>query len=309
MNYGIIDIGSNTVRLSIYECQDREIKILFNKKTTAGLAGYVIDGALSSEGIERCIGVLLSYRSIISIFKLEGLSVFATASLRNIKNTDEAVRQIEERTGFHIDVILGQEEAVLDFVGATHALPLENGLVVDIGGGSIELVSFEQRKVGEAASIDVGSLSLYSQYVDGLFPTKEERKEIKAAVLCKLESLSPFKGVSAESVCGVGGTIRGACKLYNKENRMPMENRQFPAENIKKLLGYYKSPDKKALELILKTVPDRIHTILPGMLALQVILDYFSVETVYVSSFGVREGYLYQNILEKGITDGRQKEV
>lgn len=309
MNYGIIDIGSNTVRLSVYECWGDEIKILLNKKTTAGLAGYVVDGALSFEGIDRCIGVLLSYRSITSIFQLEGLSVFATASLRNIKNTDEAVRRIEEQTGFHIDVILGQEEAVLDFVGATHALPLQSGLVIDIGGGSIELVSFEERRIKDAASIDVGSLSLYSQYVSGLFPTKEERKEIKATVLRKLEALSQYRGFSAESVCGIGGTIRGACRVYNKANRMPVDNRQFPADSVKKLLGYYKNPDKKALELVLKTVPDRIHTILPGMLALQVILDYFGTETVYVSSFGVREGYLYQNVLGKGIADGGPKEV
>ena len=95
----------------------------------------------------------------------------------------------------------------MDFVGATHALPLQSGLVIDIGGGSIELVSFEERRIKDAASIDVGSLSLYSQYVSGLFPTKEERKEIKATVLRKLEALSQYRGFSAESVCGIGGTI------------------------------------------------------------------------------------------------------
>ena len=169
-----IDVGSNTIRLSIYQCETDGIKLLLNKKTMAGLAGYVEDGALSPKGVHKACSVLNSYKDIVHNFGIEQLYVFATASLRNISNSQEAVAQIEEKTGLAIDVITGEEEATLDFIGATRLMDVDDGILVDIGGGSTEIVVYEDGKILKATSIPVGSLSLFSGYVGGLIPTNEE---------------------------------------------------------------------------------------------------------------------------------------
>ena len=114
MIYGIADVGSNTVRLSIYKCEGGEIRLLMNRKVMAGLAGYVRHGALTPEGIEVACQTLQGYRSLMDNLELPDLRVFATASLRNIRNTEEAVERIREATGVGVDVISGELMPELD---------------------------------------------------------------------------------------------------------------------------------------------------------------------------------------------------
>lgn len=299
MIYAIIDIGSNTMRLCVYDCAGTEFKLLLAKKETAGLAGYVENSTLTPAGITRCIDVLVSFQEMLKPLSPDGLYAFATASLRNVRNTDEAVRRINEETGLMVDVISGREEAILDFEGAAQATGLTSGLLVDIGGGSTELTAFANGKIELAASLDFGSLSLYKEHVSDLLPSREERHAIKAAVAHKLSALREWKDRTFPDICGVGGTIRTACQLYNARSNLPTDNLAFPAACIKDLLHPYKNPEKKELELLLKLAPDRVHTLIPGMLALQVLSKNFQAERIEVSLWGVREGYLRSRILDK----------
>ncbi|MFQ8846422.1 MAG: hypothetical protein ACLR84_03135 [Clostridia bacterium] len=159
MTYGVIDVGSNTIRLVIYEVKENRIESLFSNKNTAGLIGYVNDGELSRKGIRKACDVLNSLQKVAAHAQVEKLYVFATASLRNIANTKEAVEEIEKETGLDIDVISGHDEAELDFEGAAHAQKLKDGIMVDIGGGSTEVVAFADGKITDAVSLEFGSLS------------------------------------------------------------------------------------------------------------------------------------------------------
>ena len=170
MTYGVIDVGSNTIRLVIYEVKENRIESLFSNKNTAGLIGYVNDGELSRKGIRKACDVLNSLQKVAAHAQVEKLYVFATASLRNIANTKEAVEEIEKETGLDIDVISGHDEAELDFEGAAHAQKLKDGIMVDIGGGSTEVVAFADGKITDAVSLEFGSLSMYKTYVSRLFP-------------------------------------------------------------------------------------------------------------------------------------------
>ena len=122
--YAIIDIGSNTIRLNVYQVEeDGAIHSIFQSKETAGLAGYVQeDGSMSREGLDRAADALLRFRSILDALHIENRAVFATASLRNITNSEEAVFQLQERTGLMIRLLSGREEAILDYVGATSGM-------------------------------------------------------------------------------------------------------------------------------------------------------------------------------------------
>lgn len=115
---------------------------------------------MSQEGIHRLCGVLIECRMLLSQFEMERSFVFATASLRNIQNTREAVDQIFLMTGFSVDVISGQAEAYLDYYGVMVEAPLENGLLFDIGGGSTELVTMAHDGPGVIESLPIGSLTL-----------------------------------------------------------------------------------------------------------------------------------------------------
>lgn len=297
MTYGVIDVGSNTIRLCIYDIEGNKITSLFNNKTTAGLIGYVNDGELSQKGIKKACNVLSTYKEMASRAHVKNLYVFATASLRNIANTKEAVSEIENATGLDIDVLSGYEEAVLDFEGAASAMKLEDGVMVDIGGGSTEILVFKKGKIKDAVSLDFGSLSMYKTYVSKLFPKGSEKKAIKKKVESELKEVRFLRKGEHKKMIGIGGTIRAVKKFNNERFGMERENDIIPVGNLKILLGELKDEEKQILNKILRVAPDRIHTLIPGMIILDSICRYCGCEEIIMSGFGVREGYLYKKVV------------
>lgn len=301
---GIADVGSNTMRLSIFQYDEAGFRLLLNKKEMAGLAGYVKEGVLSPEGIRVACRVLLSFRILLENLGISEFHAFATASLRNISNTEEAVDVIRSETGVALEVISGAEEAVLSFRGALSASrqPEHTGLLADIGGGSTELVAYENGAIRSGRSLPMGSLSLYTQFVSGLFPTPEEAKRIRQQVRQELSRAGCDDCTSFPHLLGVGGTIRAVGKLCDNLNG-GAPGRLLSAEEIRELYHLLKKGDKSTLRQILRSAPDRVHTFLPGLIILNTVIKIHGVETVSVSAQGVREGYLLCRVMGKGGRD------
>jgi len=298
---GIVDLGSNTIRLSIYQCGPEGSHLLMNRKVMAGLADYVERGAMTPQGIQVACQVLRDYRALMDNLQFQDLHVFATASLRNIVNTEEAVAQIQAETGLTVDVVSGAEEARLSFLGAVDAGP-DSGLLVDLGGGSTELVEYEARTIRTSCSLPMGSLSLFSGHVAGLHPRRGERRAIRTCVRQALEQRFP-QPTPILHACGVGGTVRAACKTANLFFGRPADCSFLSAKELHQLLKRLKEPSREDLHLLLKAAPDRIHTLIPGMLALDTVSRFFQLEDITVSPCGVREGYLRERILKEYGTD------
>lgn len=150
--YGVIDLGSNSIRLVIYEVKDdrrstyssKDFKSIINDKVMAGLAAFVEDGVFTPDGVDRAVNVLKSHMKRVRYFGCKRVDVFATAVLRNAVNCAEAVAEIERRCGLAVTLLSARDEAHLGFVGARCSTPLERGTLVDIGGGSTELTRVEE---------------------------------------------------------------------------------------------------------------------------------------------------------------------
>lgn len=290
--YGIIDIGSNTMRLSCYRVVEKELIPTFHKKNMAGLAGYVDDdNCLSKKGIKRAIDTLEDFKKLIMCVGLDKLYVIATASIRNVDNTEKVVKEIFDKTGIEVEILSGKQEAMYDFQGATYCCDSESGLVVDIGGGSTELVCFDNHRVEDANSIPVGSLNCFSKFVDGLFPTEEEEEDIRAFVRKHLDKLKIGK---QKIILGVGGTNRACMKLYNDYYDCESDNTIMESDKITELLQTIVGDEKTGMKRILKIVPDRIHTIIPGMIVIDEINQYCKCKKIQLSAGGVREGYMVE---------------
>ena len=298
MKCGIVDVGSNTIRLSIYHWEGQKFKLLMNKKEMAGLAGYIKNGLLSDSGILVACRVLAGFKALLRNFDIADLYVFGTASLRNIVNTEEALETIEAVTGIKVEVLSGADEAAFSFLGATVGGGAPgSGMLADVGGGSTELVAYQDGAITSGCSLPMGSLSLFTKHVSGLFPTKEERKAIRSDVKEELER-AKTAGLRCKHLTGVGGTFRAAAKLCNDLSGADPDNRIIPAGEIHALYKGLKKGDQDTLRQILRSVPDRVHTILPGLAILTAILDAYEVSTVSVSACGVREGYLLRRVME-----------
>ena len=301
MKIAIVDLGSNTIRLSVYNTlPDGRFELLFSEKEMAGLVSYVRAGALSPEGIQRACQGIQDFQALLRQFDLGTPHVFATASLRNIRNTEEAVERICEETGVKVDVISGELEAKLGYYGTQLATQLRDGAVFDIGGGSTEILEVRDGEIRRAQSLPIGSLELFNQCVDGLWPKRKELEKIRKAVAAALKRAHE-PACRVEKVCGVGGTARAVLKIANAWYDKPAGNRILTPAELHRLEKMLLKRDHQSRKLILRHCPDRVHTILPGIVLMGTITDMLCRKELYISPYGVREGYLCHKLLNAGI--------
>ena len=216
-NYAVIDLGSNSVRLVVFEVRNdkkrsysyKDFRHLINNKSMAGLAAYVEDGVFTEAGVKRAASVLKGHLKRSKYFQCKRIDCFATAVLRNASNCDDAIAAIEEETGLPITLLSARDEAHLGFVGATCDRAIERGTLIDIGGGSTELTRIENGKESDGVSLGMGSLSSYARFVKDILPTPEEALEIRAAFWELIEALPDREAFRAERFYGIGGTVRG----------------------------------------------------------------------------------------------------
>lgn len=295
----LVDMGSNTVRMNVYNIENNEFQLLFTTKKNLGLAGYIIEDKMSMAGIKAAIDALFEFQSVTKQFNVDHFVVFATAALRNVKNSQEAILLIEKETSTNIHVISGEEEATLDFIGAKKVISSPQGVLVDIGGGSTEIVVFEDNVIVYAISIPVGSLNLYKKAISHLLPNKKERKTIKKLVNDELDSVKHIFEKEYFSVIGVGGTIRAGRKLSQSIFDKTKDDNDISISELKKLIKFISKDKRENLDVLLHHVSDRIHTITPGLLILKEVCKRFNTSILTVSDYGVREGYLIEHIMNQ----------
>lgn len=292
----VIDIGSNTIRLCAYQYEGENIQDLLNRKKMAQLASYVKKGELSGEGIHTACLALESFKTILENIGIDDFHAFATASLRNITNTADVLSAIESETGIKVDVISGEEEGRLSLRGAVESVNVADGLLVDLGGGSTEIVPFTQKKARAVYSLKSGSLTLYRKFVGDFLPDKKECKSIDEYYRGLIRE-EKIKIPESDIICGVGGSFRAIAKLIDHMSDRPEGTFEFTNEELEFLYKKLKCADRAAKDLLLQVVPDRIHTVIPAIIAIRVIMDEASCKKVRVSRTGVREGYMFAKVL------------
>ena len=298
MKYAIIDIGSNSMRLTVYSVEKDSFTILFKDKTMAGLANYIEHGTLTEEGIRRAGTVLLSFAKTLEHLEITNISAFATASLRNVHNTHQATQKLSDMVGFPIQVLSGEEEATFGYVGAMQDTDMDSGLFVDIGGASTELVEFEHGQVNQASSYPIGSLKLYRDCVKQILPGKGSYHRMEKALQRELGHL-PSNDLPCGQIAAVGGSARAALKLARTVFQLPQTCRTVTAVQLDEVFALLRSDQRTAADLILKAAPERLHTLIPGLMILRHVVRTFEANEVIVSRYGVREGYLCQKVQSK----------
>ncbi|EFK93380.1 exopolyphosphatase [Finegoldia magna] len=299
MIYAVIDIGSNTIRLSVYKVIGDEVKNLFNEKSSASLASFIEKGMMNEHGIQKLINTLKEFKNLISNFEdISKTYAIATASIRNSCNRREIIERVRTEVGIDIELISGEEEAKLSFLGS--GIDSQSGILTDIGGGSSEIVVFEQGKVVKTSSLNIGSLVAFDNFARGLFITKDEKKLLEDDIKLMIAS-NNLNRVQHDLVCAVGGSARACLKLYNEYYDKEAGNVIITMDGLKNLINTLINMENRAkMKLILKVKADRIHTLIPGMIILYRIAKYFYADIIRVSMTGIREGFVYSKILERG---------
>lgn len=294
MNYSVIDIGANTMRLSIFAIHQNKPVLLFNKKQTSGLANYNENGALSEDGFNVLVTTLKKFNKLLSYYPVDQKYVFATASLRNVSNSKEVIAHVKENTGLEIDLLSDKKEANLGFLGISSAVKnLENGISVDIGGGSTEIVLFKDRKIQQIFNLDEGCLSLHKKFVKGIMPKKAELAKIRKYIQKRMKSFKPDQKV--DLLTGIGGTIRSSGKIL-AELKVIENKRHFEINHVYELYELLLEKDPETLDAMMRVTPDRIHTMQTGLVIFMTICQIFGIKKIQVSTYGLREGYVLDKL-------------
>ncbi|MBZ2165942.1 phosphatase [Methanobacterium spitsbergense] len=303
MLYGVVDIGSNTVKLNVYNYRHNVISVEFSEKENLGLLFYINNGKLTDNGIEELVTVLKKMKNDLDYLKIDNYSFFSTASLRNIENIAEVLQIIKNRVNIEIDLLSGEEEGELSFYGSIPTIKGDDGILIDLGGGSVEIVLFKDRKIYKKYSIPIGFLKMFNDYVSDIIPNKKECKLIEERIYFELDKIGLKNNEKIPFMCGVGGSIRAIKKLLVNLDLQKKKNNLVDVKLLKQLKEELKLNESNHNNYIyykiLHVKPSRVHTLVPALLIVESITSYFGCEEIQISKFSVREGYLRRKMLKE----------
>jgi len=302
----LVDVGSNTIRMNVYDIDHKkgEFSLLFSEKETLGILNFIENGILTKAGMDKLLFTLSAFKNCAQSVTCGYFTCFATASLRGILNKEEVLDKINTRLGISVDLISGYDEALYDFYSIKKYFNpnSKKGLIIDMGGGSTEFLSFENGRILKSASENVASLSLHKKFVSKILPQKDEVAEIIKFSDRKLKKISWLCG-SFDEVFFIGGTARAIAKIhrayFGNDTFLPLNGYKIKRNDIFKILDCYCDSRRELTENIIREIPDRIHTFIPGLVLYTRIMSGVQCDDITISSFGVREGYLVKNILNK----------
>lgn len=293
----IIDIGSNSARLVIYEKTSRYGFHLIceqKSKVRLGEGAYQKEGYLQPPAIKRAFLTLKSFQQTINKYQARKTLCIATSALRDAPNREAFIAFIGKNLGLSIRVIDGKQEAVYGAIAAYNLLPIEEGITLDIGGGSSDLTLIQNGKVLESHSLNLGTVRIKELF----FSDEAKSKEAKHYIQKELDRLPKhFKHALA---IGIGGTARTLSKGIMKRTDYPLDKLHAFTYNLKEEQDYLEaiphSSTKNLKQFSLKK--NRYDTIREGTLIFNALLAHLHTKEVITSSVGVREGVFLETLLQ-----------
>jgi exopolyphosphatase/guanosine-5'-triphosphate,3'-diphosphate pyrophosphatase len=286
----IVDIGSNSVRLVIYENQNRNAATWQNEKSICGIGrDMVTSGRLHAEGCAAALEALARFRMIADGLKVDLREAVATAAARDASNGAEFITRAERAWGSPIRILAGEDEARIAAEGVVAGIPDASGLVADLGGGSLDMVTVKGGKTGEAWTMPFGPLRLMDQ-------AKGDPDKARDIVDKGLKNIS---GLSSQALYAVGGIWRSFARVDMEEHHYPLHVLQqytIPRGRALRLCKVLAGLSKESVRKI-KVVSKRRAESLPyGAVVLERLLLAGEIKDVVISANGLREGLFYAQL-------------
>jgi exopolyphosphatase/guanosine-5'-triphosphate,3'-diphosphate pyrophosphatase len=289
----IVDIGSNSVRLVSYEGLLRSPTPTFNEKVLCGLGrGVATSGALPDDGIAKAIAALKRFKVLCRSMRISDIRALATAAVRDASNGPQFLERAEDALGCQIELLSGQREAQLSALGVISSIHEADGIVGDLGGGSLELINVRHGNVGRGVTLPLGGLSLMDA---------SERSPKKAAKIVRelLSKAKPLDILTGRTFYAVGGTWRALARLRQRNYQLHvMHNYVIPSRDALEFARLVERVEADALSSIDAVSSARRPLLAYGAAVLEEIIRRAGPKEIVVSALGVREGLLYEALTE-----------
>jgi exopolyphosphatase/guanosine-5'-triphosphate,3'-diphosphate pyrophosphatase len=287
----VIDIGSNSIRLVVYERAARSPAQLFNEKLLCALGRRLAStGRLDASAMERAYAGLRRFRRIAEQAGARHFYVIATAAARDAENGPEFIEKARKLVGLDIKVLNGEEEAEYAAAGIAAGFLDPDGIAGDLGGGSLELVDILGGEVRHARSLQLGGLAL----IDKSGGSMAKAKDIIDRGLDKAPWLEEGRG---RAFYPIGGTWRTLARIHMNLHNHPLNiihGYSMTPEDVSEMANVVMSRPMSALEKLAEAVSERAEVLPFGALVLKRVVERVKPSGVLVSAFGVREGLIYK---------------
>ncbi|MGB0853322.1 MAG: exopolyphosphatase [Pikeienuella sp.] len=291
---GVIDVGSNSIRLVVFEDGVRSPDYVFNEKTICRLGEGLADtGKLSPEGRIRAAHALRRFTGLTKRMGVTKLFAVGTAALREAEDGPEFREQILAETGVEIRVASGREEAQLAAQGVLLGWPSVEGVIADIGGSSLELAHISNGEVLSAVSTPAGHLRMGDSS-----ESRGESETARSALHALDSAAAAFAHVSGDLVL-VGGAWRGLAKAQMERTNYPLhvlQGYELSVAEADDLCEWAVKANPAELKKLSGSSSARASSLANGAIALQRLLRTLKPDTVTISAFGLREGLIYEQM-------------
>ena len=290
----VVDLGSNSVRLVVFEGDSRNPMPIFNEKAVLRLGrGLQSSGRLNDEGTAQALTVMNRYAAIARAMQAEPFEVLATAAVRDAVNGPQFIDLLRHRLpGVPITVLSGEQEAELSAAGLLCGIPDAHGLLADIGGGSLELVRLDQGRRGTARTLRLGVIRL-SERAEG------DAARARAIAEADLAAETWLPEMAGRDLYAVGGAWRALARIHITQNNYPLallHHYTISREEARDLAGMVASASRRQLER-LPGIPRRRADDLPyAAVVLRRLLRATGVRRVVFSANGLREGWYMRHL-------------
>ncbi len=292
---GVVDVGSNSVRLVVFDGAARSPAYFYNEKIMCALgAGLSESGVLSPEGRIRALNALRRFQHLAQGMGLPSLTVVATAAVRDATDGPAFCEEVKRETGLRIWVIDGEEEARLSAQGVLLGWPGSYGLVCDIGGSSLELAEISEGRVGRRVTSSLGPLKL--REIKG--GKKGRRVHIKET----MNHLQEVMGKQRDRLFLVGGSWRAIARIDMHRRGYPLQvlhEYRMTARSVTATAKFIRDSDLEALRSECGISNARISLVPLAAEVLTRLVSTFKPKDIAISSYGIREGMLYEQMPQR----------
>ncbi|WP_440446707.1 Ppx/GppA family phosphatase [Pararhodobacter marinus] len=289
---GVIDVGSNSIRMVVFDGAARSPAYFFNEKVLCGLGRDLAQtGRLHPEGRARALAAIKRFGCLARDMDLTSLTMVATAAVREAEDGAAFKAEVEAETGLEMLIVPGTEEARLSAQGVLLGWPGARGLVCDIGGSSMELAEVGDNTVGRRVSSSLGPFRL--QQITG------GKKGLKTHITDTLKDLREQVGSDHKALYLVGGSWRALARLDMERRGYPLtvlHEYEMTPKSIRKTIDWLETQDLKTLRNRTGNSPERITLVPLATVVLRQILTVFRPREIYISSYGIREGVLFEQM-------------
>jgi len=297
--YGIIDIGSNSIRLVVYEKTEAgAYRVVDGNKRSARLSNKINDqGELTDAGLQELIETIRIFNIQMNHHHITKKIAIATAAIRNAANTAAIVEAVEQATGLKIQVFSGKEEAEHGFIGMINSLPIENGFLIDIGGGSTEITLFKNREIVDSHSFPIGCVSLNKKYESKSGLSPQQLEKLQHEIIEQLNQFSWIKSNAHLPLVCLGGTARAFAKIHQAKINYPYQQTHhymihaLEAEKLFIEMSQLELDERKKMQGLSK---DRVDVIIPGLAILTTAFTYMQSTHYIICGAGLRDGIFHK---------------